>query len=42
MNWRKFNRNYEAKIPSNTINLFNQKFLIEDVLCKMSVVEYSY
>jgi hypothetical protein len=43
MNFHEFMRCYE-KNNINTNNLFKQQFLMhpDDVLCKMSFVEYSY
>jgi len=44
MNLHELNCSYEAKITQRTLNLFELQFLMhpKDLLCKMSVVEYSY
>jgi len=44
MNLRKFMRSYDAKITQNTINSFEQRFLIhlDDILGPISVVESQY
>jgi hypothetical protein len=43
-NFDEFMHCYEKKLIQNANNLFKQRFLIhpDELLCKMSVVEYSY
>jgi hypothetical protein len=44
MNFHEFMRSFEAKTTSNANNLFKQQFLMHhnEILCKMSVVDYPY
>jgi hypothetical protein len=42
INFHKFMRGSETKRTLNTNNLFKPRFLMDEVLYKMYVVEYSY